>query len=177
MNKWKFIRGLILYGRFIQAIFYYLNFNSLNKKVVEIGEGANNFGAETIFTKFERNEQKVVYGQSLSLAQKNKIEKLLLIYPETTVDGLIIGRYINKEGNIKFNPLKEYALAALATLTIILILIRLIGLIIIIVTTSASFIIKLFLILLFTIPLLAYCYATGMLVLYPLNSYLKFSVR
>jgi len=173
----KFIRGLFLYGGFIRIFLHWWYFFKLDDVVRLSKADSDLFKAEGIYTKYRRNKEKILYGQSFTFAQECTIKKLLRQFPEHLVEGLVFGRYILREGGIKFSPLKEYPLAALATVTIGMMLVWLSGLITIILSTNETILLKISLILVFTAPLTAFYYVTGTLVLYPLFCYHRMKCR
>jgi len=123
----KLIRSLFFYGSLISLIkmmiYFYKLDAAMNKKPDAI------FQHETIFARFKAAESKFLYGQNLNTNQKKTIERLECEgMEEDQVFGLLLGRYLNSQGNIVINPLLEMFLILLVLLLAGLILILLSGL-------------------------------------------------
>jgi hypothetical protein len=127
-SDWRsVIRGLIFYGSFISLfkVFYYLF--KLDREMDS--DPTAGFHHESIFTRFNTANNKLRFGQHLTIQQERTIEYLLNNgLREDEIFGLLLGRYIKTNGKILLNIKLEIFLTLLLLVLIIAVFSLLAGL-------------------------------------------------
>lgn len=108
MTVFRQLSSLILFGQILSLIRLHAAFNRLNQ--ITSQTGFNEFHAKTATADFERHEEMLLYGTTLTVDQRERRYQLFELMPddhENNVHQLFIGRYIEKDGSVIQYPLFE----------------------------------------------------------------------
>ena len=169
MKPAKFLRGMFLFGGVFRLFAYFYYFRMLNQVLGRgnIDSDKDRFLVEQIYAKFLRNKEKLFYGKSFTLTQRNAIKKLVSSTDEFIVDGLILGRCISKNGSLEIKPWKVYASVCFTVITMIVILLLLAAFGILVFLSKAAVLTKIFAMIVISLPFIWICYISGTLSFYP----------
>jgi len=106
------VLGVLLHGRFDQLVVRRFTYAKIGKAM----ESENRFETEMAYTKWQRAEQKILYGRALTREQKKLIEQLTgrLEIPKSDIVKLMYARAVTTEGKFCFKTRVQVFLAILA---------------------------------------------------------------
>lgn len=117
MTIWSALRGILLFGSIRSVFNYAYQYHRLNKAVQN---NSNQFVCEKIYIEMRRNQDTVLYGQRLNFHQRQTKEALEANTSKSIVRLLLVGRNINKEGEVRFRTKVETLMIALILISTIL---------------------------------------------------------
>ncbi|MCW8885878.1 MAG: hypothetical protein K6L75_03290 [Cellvibrionaceae bacterium] len=125
MERSNFVRGLVYFGRIHQVLLYLWRYRRLEHSI-EIHKAPDS-AIEENYIKFRTAKERILFGQSFNELQRRTYDRLTFHVSESTIQRLLLGRYLTESGRIQRNKILDNCLMGLVCCTLIITALWLIG--------------------------------------------------